>query len=180
MQEGEFEPQNAEQRQLLWLARMEIEYLRRMYAHATDLLGRIEDQSGHEEAKKIYHRIFTPDVNVSVVGTAQPLSGVGPDAWVDVVVNALGPYKTTQHLIGSQLATIEHVEFSGSPGTIVAGKATLKSYLQAWHVWPDDRLRVVMGTYFDKVVFTSEAGWQINDMTLEHSITEHRMLGTLT
>jgi len=179
MQEGEFEGQNAEQSQLLWLARMEIEYLRKMYAHATDLLGRIEDESGHEEAKRIYHRIFTQDVSVKVTGVAQPLSGVGPDAWVDVVVHALGPYETTQHLIGSQLVTIERAEFGGSPTAIVAGDASLKSYLQAWHVWPDDRLRVVMGTYFDQVVFTSGTGWQIKNMILEHSMTEHRVLGAL-
>ena len=46
--------------------------------------------------------------------------------------------------------------------------------------WPDQKLRLVLGTYIDEVRFSAEAGWQIYDMTLAHTSAEHRQLGELT
>ena len=60
---------------------------------------------------------------------------------------------------------------------IISGEANMTSYLQAWHTWQDNRLRVVMGTYYDKVRFKQNIGWQIYEMHLEHTSTDHRMVG---
>ena len=49
---------------LLALARQEIEYLRRLYAAATDALGRLEDKDAQDYGHQTYHRIFTPDAQI--------------------------------------------------------------------------------------------------------------------
>ena len=53
-------------------ARQEVEYLRRWYGVATDLLGFLnsEDPTAFNEGRKIYRRIFTPDALISINGTA--------------------------------------------------------------------------------------------------------------
>ena len=165
-------------RYLLALARQEIEYLRRLYGQATDALGKTGDAAARQFGIETYHRIFSDDVAVRVTGSATALSGTGPDAWVEVVTTALHDYSSTQHLIGTQVVTFNDVEFADDE--IVRGDATLSSYLHAWHVWPDRKLRLVMGTYTDKVRWQPENGWQIYDMTLDHTSTEHRMLGDLS
>jgi hypothetical protein len=161
----------------LALARQEIEYLRRLYGRATDALGKTDDEEARRFGIETYHRIFTDDVKVRVTGTDHPLEGEGPQAWIDVVTNALKDYETTQHLIGTQLVRFENVRFDG--GNIVCGTASMSSYLHAWHAWPDRRVRVVLGTYEDKVRFSMDHGWRIFDMTLEHASAEHRMMGDL-
>ena len=40
--------------------------------------------------------------------------------------------------------------------------------------------RIVLGTYYDKVRFNPEKGWQIYDMTLEYTSVEHRQMGEAT
>lgn len=162
----------------LALARQEIEYLRRLYGRATDALGKVDDEESVRFGVETYHRIFTDDVKVRVTGSANPLEGEGPEAWIQVVTNALKDFETTQHLIGTQLVQFEDVKFDGA--SIVCGDATMSSYLHAWHAWPDRKVRVVLGTYEDKVKFTASKGWQIYDMTLQHASAEHRMLGDLS
>ncbi len=103
---------------------------------------------------------------------------VGPDAWVDVVIDALGvSYADTQHLIGTQLVDIESLELDAE-GRVVAGEATMSSYLQAWHASPDDDVWLFLGTYHDKVRFMLGAGWQIYDTTLEQVSGEERPMGS--
>ena len=131
--------------------RLEIENLRRLYAKATDAIGRVEE-ADVEEGRAIYHRIFTPDVSIRTVGES-PLTAENPDEWVDVVYKALKDYTGTQHLIGTQLVTINGDE------------AYMESYVNAWHQYEDGRVFAFIGTYIDKVRKT-ERGWQIYDMTL--------------
>ena len=62
------------------IARQEIEYLRRLYARATDLIG-----TGDEQAKSqglaIYERIFTPDVTIRTTGNDTPYEATGASDW---------------------------------------------------------------------------------------------------
>ena len=130
-----------------------IETLQRLYAKATDTIGRAtpEDVAA---GRAIYHRIYTADVAIRTANTgADPLTASGPDEWVDVVYDALKNYTGTQHLIGTQL-----VELDGDEGV-------LESYLNAWHKNPDDSVYIFLGTYISKVRRTDE-GWKIYDMTL--------------
>lgn len=131
--------------------RLEIENLRRLYAKATDAIGRAGD-ADIEEGREIYHRIFTSDVSIRTVGES-PLTAENPDEWVDVVLNALKDYMGTQHLIGTQLVTVDGDE------------AYMESYVNAWHQYEDGKTFVFIGTYIDKVRKTNR-GWQIYDMTL--------------
>ena len=136
--------------------RLQIEELRRLYAKATDLIGLGDDQSV-AAGLEIYHRIFTPDAGIRTRNAGEPLTSTGPDEWAGVVKDALADYKSTQHLIGTQLIV------ATSPD------AELESYLHAWHQRPDNSIWVFVGTYYDKVKQT-EKGWQIYDMTLEMSV----------
>jgi len=162
-------------------ARQEIEYLRRWYCRATDLFGMTGNRQANAEAKRIYHRIFTPEARIRVTGdVARQLQAIGPEGWAAVVTHALQDYTVTQHLLGTQLVDIRSLTIghkSSGPDEIIAGEASMTSYLQAWHVWPDKRLRVVMGNYVDQVRFVSGTGWQIHDMNLVHLVSEHRPLG---
>jgi len=164
----------AEQHQLA-VARQEIEYLRRMYARATDQLAQSEDLSARESGIAIYHRIFAPEADIRAGTSAKALACTGPDEWAGIVTEALGGYETTQHLIGTQLVTFNAVEFD--EGGIGSGAASMTSYLHAWHVWPNRRLRTVLGTYIDEVKYVQGIGWQIVYMNLMHTSSEHRMLG---
>jgi hypothetical protein len=130
----------------------EIEMLQRLYAKATDKLGKKSPEL-REEGRRIYHRIFAPDARVRTADTGSNLEASGPDGWADVAQNALAQYIGTQHLIGTQIA-----EVTGDTGT-------LESYLNAWHKYPDNSVYYFLGTYLSKVRRT-ESGWQIYDMTL--------------
>ncbi len=131
------------------------EYLRRWYAKATDLIG-IGDAASVEEGRAIYHRIFTPDVEIRTAPVnGESLSATGPDEWVDIVKDALDQYVGTQHLIGTQL-----VEF------VDGNEARMESYLNGWHHRPDNSAMIFLGTYID-LLRRTDAGWQIYDMTLE-------------
>lgn len=146
-------------------ATQEIEYLRRWYGKATDLIGRASEES-ILEGRNIYHRVFTKDVTFEVSGPgAEPIEAKGPDAWVDVVLDALGELGPTQHLIGTQLVTIDTLKFDGDCN-VTSGKASMESYLQAWHEQPEMKVWVFLGTYFDEVIYTPDVGWQIEHMNL--------------
>ena len=162
-------------------ARQEIEYLRRWYCRATDLFGMTGNRQASAEARRIYQRIFTADARIKVTGAAaKPLQAIGPEGWAAVVTSALHDYTVTQHLLGTQIVDIRSLTVgrkSTGPDEITAGEAGMTSYLQAWHVWPDNRLRVVMGNYVDQVRFVPGRGWQIFEMNLVHLMSEIRPLG---
>lgn len=151
------------------VARQEIEYLRRLYARATDLIG-LNTPEAIAEGRAIYHRIFTPDAKITVTEQGDvTLSRNSPDDWVDVVIEALGTtFKGTQHLIGTQLVTIERMPSADAPG-----EASMTSYLQAWHD-TDEAVDTFIGTYHDKVRHTPGKGWQIYRMNLEQVAHEIR------
>ncbi len=152
-----------------WIAKQEIAELRRLYARATDLIGMVTEES-IAEGRAIYHRIFTPDASIGAVGI-DPAEG--PDAWLDVVANALKDYESTQHLIGTQLVELGALPDADGNG----GAASMLSYLQAWHSTADE-VWLFMGTYKDKLSYGSKSGWQINEMTLEQIAMERRPLGS--
>ena len=134
--------------------RLEIEQLRRLYAKATDAIGSATPES-IERGRAIYHRIFTTDVQIRTVGK-NPLTASNPDAWLDIVHDALKDYAGTQHLIGTQLVSID------------GDQAMMESYVNAWHQNADGSTFVFIGTYLDKCRKT-HLGWQIYDMTLRQS-----------
>ncbi|MGI9327543.1 MAG: nuclear transport factor 2 family protein [Pseudomonadales bacterium] len=160
-------------------ARTEIEYLRRWYAVATDALGKADEPQSIDEGKRIYHRIFTADAEVDVVGgEGEPLQATGPDGWAAVAMKALQEYEATQHLIGTQVVDVLELETAGDGTEPVKGRAVMNSYLQAWHAWPDQRMRLVLGTYTDHLRYVPSIGWQIEKMTLTYVSGEERMLGS--
>lgn len=130
----------------------EIETLQRLYAKATDKLGK-ESAALREEGREIYRRIFTPDVQVRTADTGDDLTAEGPDGWAGVAEDALKDYIGTQHLIGTQLSEVD-----GDQGQ-------LESYLNAWHKNPDKSVYYFLGTYISKVRRYDD-GWKIYDMTL--------------
>jgi hypothetical protein len=145
------------------VARQEIEYLRRHYAVATDLLG-LNTPESYAEGLAIYQRIFTPNAKITAKGVGGTVfTAEGPKAWADVAQGALAVFDATQHLIGTQLVTIESLPDEQGEG----GAASMSSYLQAWHSDPDRILDIYIGTYRDRVVYTQGIGWQIAEMTLE-------------
>ena len=161
---------NDNAQQATWLAKQEIAELRRLYARATDLIGMVTDES-IAEGRTIYHRIFTPD---AVIGATGIDPSVGPDAWVDVVVSWLKDYESTQHLIGTQLVDIASLPDDEGEG----GKASMLSYVQAWHSTADE-VWLFLGTYRDKLSYSKEAGWQISEMMLEQTAMDRRPLGSV-
>ncbi len=159
------------------IARQDIEYLRRLYATATDLIG-TGKEGAIAEGRAIYHRIFTPDALIRTTsGGEENYRAKGPDEWVDVVADALAKYRATQHLIGTQIVDIVALELDAQSG-IVAGKATMQSYLQAWHEEADS-VWLFLGTYTDRVEYIGGTGWQILEMTLDEVAGETRALGDL-
>lgn len=158
------------------IARQEIEYLRREYAKATDMIG-IGTSDAIAEGRSIYQRIFTPDVDFSVSGSgALPLAATGPDGWVDVVHGALGPMGPTQHLIGTQLVEFDVLEWD-EQCVVTEGAARMQSYVQAWHDQAEREVWLFLGTYFDEVVYGRELGWQIKAMELRRVTGENRPSG---
>ena len=151
----------------------QIEYLRRWYARATDLLGTATKEST-AEGRAIYHRIFSPNVTFTISGPdAKPLSATGPDSWVHVVLDALAPLGPTQHLIGTQLVEIQSLQLNDDC-EITEGRAHMQSYVQAWHEMPDDKVWLFLGTYIDEVEFKPGVGWQIQQMELTRVTGETR------
>ena len=162
--------------QILFQSRLEIEYLQRWYARATDLLGQ-DNQDSIDEGGRIYQRIFTPDVDITVSGNRiEQRQSSGIDSWLEVVTNALSPLGSTQHLIGTQLVEIEALAVD-SDNAITHGRALMRSYLQAWHDMPDGQIWLFIGTYTSDVRFTPSVGWQIWRMNLHRETGELRQGG---
>ncbi len=150
------------------IAKAQITELRNLYARATDAIGRTTPE-GIAEGRAIYHRIFTADATLGAAGI-DPVTG--PDAWVDVVEGALEEYDATQHLVGSHVVEVESLPDAAGNG----GKATMTSYLQAWHSTPEHRLYMFIGTYHDTCVSSAQHGWQIAAMHLENTADEVRII----
>ena len=151
----------------------DIEYLRKWYAKATDKIGTGANQSV-EEGRRTYHRIFSKDA-VILAGEDIPPQ-IGPEAWVQVVASALKDVGPTQHLIGTQLVEIQRFELDKDCNPL-RGKATMESYVQAWHERKDDRVWVFIGTYLDEVIFLPGRGWRIEEMQLLQVGGETRFMG---
>ncbi len=158
-------------------ARRDIERLRQLYAIATDSLGRGDDPTLVARGQSIYRRIFTTNADISTSGSTTPLHGTGPDAWATIAMNALSRYAATQHLLGTQIVTLEDLEGTGDPPTVVSGRGHMTTYLHAWHATATPDLRLVLGTYEDDVVYTPKAGWQITRMVLVHQAGDERLMG---
>lgn len=151
------------------IARQQIMELRHAYGIATDLIGK-NTPDEIEAGRAIYRRIFTADASIGAAGVE---SVKGPDAWVDIVKEALAPYNATQHLIGTQ-----HITGLVLPDRAGAGGAAhMSSYLQAWHSKADGHLWLFMGTYEDDLVWTEANGWQIRAMILKQVAADYRELG---
>ncbi len=159
------------------IARQQIEYLRRRYARATDLIGEGTTDS-LAQGRRIYHEIFTADARIctSLDGEIK-LEARGPDGWVDVAHEALKEYVATQHLVGSQLVELSQLETDAN-GNVTAGAATMTSYLQAWHARTDS-VWIFIGSYVDQVRHFNGKGWQIHDMELIQLSGEDRPLGAM-
>ena len=67
---------------------VEIEYLRRRYAKATDIIGLCTDEA-IADGRATYHAIFSPDAYLTAGVGDDLLEANGPDEWVDVVAGAL-------------------------------------------------------------------------------------------
>ena len=151
----------------------EIEYLKRWYAKATDQIG-IATPESIAEGRAIYHRVFTADAQLDAGPGREPQ--VGPDGWLDLVLGALGELGPTQHLIGTQLVKIKSLELDGECN-VLAGSATMESYLQAWHEQKDEKVWLFLGTYFEDAVFIPDTGWRIEKMILRQVAGETRYMG---
>ncbi len=150
----------------------EIEYLRRWYAKATDMIGE-GTEAAVAEGRAIYHRVFAEKAELQTSADAEP--EIGPDAWVNLVQNALVPLGPTQHLIGTQLVELQKIELDAECN-IVSGQAHMESYVQAWHEMPDEKVWLYLGTYFDEVRYTPGKGWQIYGMTMRQAAGETRYM----
>lgn len=153
----------------VWMAKQQVAELRQLYGFATDLIGTAE-KSNVDAGRDIYRRIFSADAEI---GAANVPTVRGPDAWVEIVLEALRSYASTQHLIGTQ-----HVEVHSLPGPDGrGGRASMQSYLQAWHAQADGELWLFIGTYFDEASYSSAQGWQIHKMVLQQVSEDRRKLG---
>src|SRR5688572_25637250 len=112
-------------------AKQEIEELRRLYAIATDLLGRENDPVSLAKGEEIYHRIFTVDADIKTMSNGViGRQAVGPAAWAVIVKNALGTnFVATQHMIGTQYVEIEQMPNGQPDGPNANGTAEMSSYL---------------------------------------------------
>jgi len=153
-------------------AKIEIEYLRRLYAKATDLIGEATPAS-IEEGRRIYHEVFTADAKMDAGPDREPQ--VGPDAWLDLVLGALGELGPTQHLIGTQLVDITSFEVNDEC-EVVSGAAKMESYLQAWHEQKDEKVWIFIGTYYDDIIFVPGSGWRVENMVLKQVAGETRYM----
>ena len=153
----------------VWLAKQQIAELRQLYGFATDLIG-TADPANVEEGRAIYRRIFAADASIGASGVP---SVRGPDAWTDVVLDALKVYEATQHLIGTQRVDVHALPDANGQG----GRASMQSYLQAWHAKADGELWTFIGTYHDEATYTPSRGWQIQSMVLKQVSGDVRQLG---
>lgn len=151
-----------------WATKAAIAELRNRYAVATDMAGQGDD--GKAKALAIYRQIFTPDASIGADGIE---AVTGPEAWADICYGALSKYVATQHLIGTQLVTIESLPDAAGNG----GIAHMSSYLQAWHAW-EDKVFTFFGTYEDTVVSERGLGWRISKMHLHRTSGDYRELVT--
>ena len=155
-------------------ARQMIEGLRRRYAQAIDGIAR-GGLSERTTLQAEFKSIFAKDATIRFVVEGKPvLQAVGPDAWAEIAGNAVGKYRGTQHLIGTQVVRFRSVGFAND-GKIAAGAASMISNVQATH-WTDNRIRVVVGDYCDEVRFHSVMGWQIHAMDLIQHLRWERPL----
>ena len=155
-------------------ATLDIEYLQRRYAYATDLLG-LTDPSSIMRGNSIYQDIFSEDLQASFFGPGvDTIEKSGISGWLELVTSSLGPMGPTQHLIGTQLVDIKELEIDDF-GNIVKGEALLRSYLQAWHTLSDQKVWLALGTYHSKVRF-SNGRWKIWQMNLELTVDETRQM----
>jgi len=60
---------------------------------------------------------------------------------------------------------------------VLAGMASMESYLQAWHEQKDEKVWLFLGTYFDEAVFIPGTGWRIQKMKLQQVAGETRYMG---
>ncbi len=164
-------------------ARQDVEYLRKWYGIATDMLG-WRDPESVKKARSIYTKIFTPDCKIYlapyplVPGTAP--TRVGPDGWADFVENVYKNVVSTQHLLGTQVAEIDEMP-DGIPGKGKSSKghASCVSYLNAWNVSQVDgqnKLTITISTYRDLARVTPGVGWQIYNMHLSRVSGESRVI----
>ena len=77
-------------------------------------------------------------------------------------------------MLGTQLVTIDELPDDEGCG----GGGTMQSYLNALHEFsPGGNIGIYRGTYFDKVRYVPEIGWQIYDMDLRLASWELREHG---
>ena len=153
---------------------LDIEYLQRLYAQATDLLG-LTDPASISRGSSIYQNIFSRDLQASFYGSGiDTIQKSGINDWLELVTSSLGPMGPTQHLIGTQLVDIKELEIDDF-GNIVKGEALLRSYLQAWHSLSDQKVWLALGTYHSEVRF-SDGRWRIWQMDLELTVDETRQM----
>ena len=153
---------------------LDIEYLQRLYAQATDLLG-LTDPASISRGTSIYQNIFSQDLQASFYGSGiDTIQKSGINDWLELVTSSLGPMGPTQHLIGTQVVDITELKIDDT-GNILKGEAMMKSYLQAWHTLPDQKVWLALGTYYSKVRF-SDGKWKIWQMDLELTVDETRQI----
>ena len=153
-------------------ARQEIEYLRRLYARATDKIG-VGSEESIAEGRAIYHRVFTKDAQMLTSTGETPR--IGPDSWVELVKEFLVPLGPTQHLIGTQIVDIEALALDDNC-SIVSGSASMESYVQAWHERPDYKVWIYLGIYHDHATYIPGTGWRIDRMSMEQTGGETRFM----
>lgn len=148
----------------------EVEYLRRRYARATDLIGTATPEA-IAEGRAIYRAVFAADAKLKARPDRDAL--IGPDAWLDLVLTASRHRGPTQHLIGTQLVQIKSLEVDDGCN-VIAGKASMESYVQAWHELKNGKVWLFLGTYFDDVEYVTNEGWRITETTLQQVAGETR------
>ena len=135
------------------------------YAIATDALG-----SGQPDriasGRALYRRIFSTDACIEAGDSGQV---AGPDAWADFVIDALEPFSTTQHLVG----TIS-IQFATEGNQATGETAKMTTYLHATHEYqPGGDLWIVLGTYEDEA-FKTDQGWRLVSRHLVVTSSEKR------
>ena len=59
---------------------------------------------------------------------------------------------------------------------VIAGKASMESYVQAWHELKNGKVWLFLGTYFDDVENVANEGWRITETTLQQVAGETRYM----
>ncbi len=99
-----------------------------------------------ERDRERYFHCFTDDVEVVGFGDQ---THFGRSNWVEYVWTALGNYDSTQHLLGSQLATVD------------GKRASARTDVQALHVLAGSEEKFTLwATYLSDMILT-EHGWKI-------------------